>query len=565
MFFVILASAVFASVSDLVAPFLYKEFFDILTDSSITEAKAELIRILLFILGIHMLTTLFWRISFFTNNRFQPKVMADLANTCFAYLHKHSFSFFNNNFVGSLVKRVNRFYRAFEALSDRLMFDLLKLAIEVTVITAVLFTKSVILGISILLWTILFVALNYFYSVFKLKYDIERSEQDTKVTGVLADSVTNQSNIKLFAGYDRERKRFGSVTEELRRLRTLTWDLGQIAESVQILLMIALEVILMYFAIGLWEQGVLSIGDFVLLQAYLMSLFNHIWSFGRIIRDFYEQLADAEEMTVILDTPHEVKDKKRAGLLDVKKAKIKFDNVDFYYHKTRKVIDKLKLIIKPGEKVALVGPSGAGKSTIIKLLLRIHDVSGGKIFIDEQNIANVSQDSLHQAISLVPQDPILFHRTLLENIRYAKPNATEEEVIKAAELAHCHEFIKDFPEGYNTYVGERGVKLSGGERQRVAIARAILSNSPILILDEATSSLDSESEKLIQDALDQLMKKKTVIVVAHRLSTIMKMDRILVVEGGKIVEQGSHKELLKKKKGIYSRLWKYQAGGFTKT
>ncbi|MEK7558106.1 MAG: ATP-binding cassette domain-containing protein, partial [Patescibacteria group bacterium] len=218
--------------------------------------------------------------------------------------------------------------------------------------------------------------------------------------------------------------------------------------------------------------------------------------------------------------------------------------------------------IKPQEKIALIGPSGAGKTTVIKLLLRMWDLTGGQIFIDGQDISQITQKSLWENISLVPQDPILFHRTLMENIRYSKQEATDDEVIKAAKLAHCHEFIGKTINGYNTYVGERGIKLSGGERQRVAIARAILRNAPILIFDEATSSLDSESEYLIQDALDKLMKNKVVITIAHRLSTIKKMDRIIVIDDGKIIEEDTHLELIKKEKGIYKKLWELQAGGF---
>jgi ATP-binding cassette subfamily B protein len=326
--------------------------------------------------------------------------------------------------------------------------------------------------------------------------------------------------------------------------------------------MTILEIGLMFLAIKLWQKNILTVGDFVLIQAYLLRIFEKLWGFGRVIRDFYENLADAEEMTEILETPHEIVDIPNAKKLKIITGGIKFNNVDFNYNQTRKVLDKFNLEIKPQEKIALVGPSGAGKSTIVRLLLRLHDINAGEIIIDKQNIAKVMQESLWQNISLVPQDPILFHRTLLENIRYGELKATDKDVIKAAKIAHCHEFISQLPDGYGTYVGERGVKLSGGERQRVAIARAVLRNAPILVLDEATSSLDSESERYIQDALDKLMKEKTVIVIAHRLSTIMKMDRIIVIDKGGIIEEGTHKELLKKKNGIYKKLWKIQAGGF---
>ena len=259
-------------------------------------------------------------------------------------------------------------------------------------------------------------------------------------------------------------------------------------------------------------------------------------------------------MVEILMTPHEVKNLPAATILEVKEGKVEFKKVSFSFNKTRGLIDNLNLSIGRGEKVALIGPSGAGKSTIVKLLLRTYDLTSGSILVDNQNIQRVTQESLRQNISLVPQDPVLFHRTLLENIRYGRLGATDTEVIEAARLAHCDEFIETFPLKYNTLVGERGIKLSGGERQRVAIARAILKNAPILILDEATSSLDSYSESLIQDALEKLMKGKTSIVIAHRLSTIRKMDRIIVIETGQIVEDGSHDDLLVKGKGLYKRL-----------
>ncbi|MFA4831608.1 MAG: ABC transporter ATP-binding protein, partial [Patescibacteria group bacterium] len=344
-----------------------------------------------------------------------------------------------------------------------------------------------------------------------------------------------------------------------------SWNLSNLFEAIQGLLMVILEIGVIYLGIRLWEAGLFTVGDFVLLQSYVLIVFIRIWGVGRIIRHIYQDLADAEEMTVILDSPHEIRDIPKAKDLIVKKGAVEFNKVEFYYHQTRRIIKDFNLTIKPGERIALVGPSGAGKSTIVKLLLRMHEATEGKILIDGQKINQVKQESLWRGISLVPQEPILFHRTLMENIRYGQPKATDSEVMNASKLAHCHEFIINFPDAYSTYVGERGIKLSGGERQRVAIARAILRNAPILVLDEATSSLDSESEALIQKGLENLMKGKTVIVIAHRLSTIMKMDRIIVIDGGKIKEQGSHKELLGKKEGLYKRLWKVQAGGFLAT
>jgi ATP-binding cassette subfamily B protein len=267
---------------------------------------------------------------------------------------------------------------------------------------------------------------------------------------------------------------------------------------------------------------------------------------------------------VILDEEHEVKDSLGAKNLKINAGKVEFDKVSFSYNKAKEesVIKNLSFKVKPGEKVALIGPSGGGKSTLTKLILRLFDIKKGSILIDGQDISKVTQDSLRRQIALVPQDPILFHRTLRENIRYANQHVSDEELIAASKMAHCHEFIKKLPHGYDTHVGERGIKLSGGQRQRVAIARAILSQAKILILDEATSSLDSESEKLIQDALKNLIKNKTTFIIAHRLSTIMNVDRIFVLENGRIIEEGTHADLVSKESGLYKKLWNLQVGGY---
>lgn len=560
--FLLIASVLailFGDIFKILTPYLFKNFFDELTSSGDVHVLKFT---LLLIVASTLAHWLFISIARVFNARFQIRVMRDIANTSFAFIHRHSFSFFNNNFVGSLVKKVNRFIYSFEGIADRVVWDFFPIALQLVMVVGVLSTRSIWIGAAILVWTIVFMAINVGFSQYKIKYDIQRSKLQTKTTGILADSITNHSNVKLLTGYEREKKRFANVFESLTKLQIFTWDLGTLFETIQWFLMIVLEMSIVYLSITLWQQGILTIGDFVLIQLYLTSLFDKLYGFGRIIRFLYQNLADAEEMTEIFEKPLEITEHRRAKELVADKGSIEFDKVNFSYHKTRRIMHAFNLTIKAGERVALVGPSGAGKSTIVKLLLRQHDVSRGQIRIDGQRIDRTTLESLWSAISLVPQDPILFHRTIMENIRYGKPDATDAEVIEAAKAANCHHFIDSFPEGYNTYVGERGVKLSGGERQRVAIARAILRNAPILILDEATASLDSESESLIQNALDTLMKGKTVIVVAHRLSTIMQSDRILVIDQGEIIEQGTHKKLLEKKDGQYKKLWELQAGGF---
>ncbi len=560
-FILIVACVVSAATLGIVVPLYYKRFFDILALADTSRADA-LVGVLLIIGALELARWALWRISTFISAPFEAAGLGNLANKCFAYLHKHSFSYFNNNFVGSLVKRVNWFTRAYEGTMDKLFWNILPVGVNISAIIIVLIFKQPVLALAIVVWTVLFLAVNWIFTSYKIKFDLERNEAESKATAVLADTITNNSNVKLFVGYDREVTNFGNANDYVIKLRKHTWKLDNIFDAMQGLLVVVLQVGIFFLAIYLWKKGTITVGDFVLIQTYIIIIFESVWGFGRIIRQLYTDLSDADEMTAILLTPHEINDAVDARELKIVDGKIVFDDVDFNYNETRKIIQKMNLTIQPHEKVALVGPSGAGKSTIVKLLLRMHDVTGGKILIDGQSVTSVSQESLWSAISLVPQDPILFHRTLMENIRYGKPDATDDEVVHAAKLAHCHEFIEEFQDKYQTFVGERGVKLSGGERQRVAIARAILRNAPILILDEATSSLDSESEHLIQDALNTLMKNKTVIVIAHRLSTIMEMDRIMVVNHGAIVEEGTHDTLLQKSGGIYAQLWKRQAGGF---
>jgi len=560
-FFTIIISVILASLSGVIIPLFLKDFFNII--SGATAAPEPLIRIAFIIAGLKLSEWIFWRLSTFVAVAFSTKVMADLSNKAFAYLHRHSFDFFNNSFVGSLVKRMRNFYHSFDELADNIFWELIPLLVNVIFIFTVLFSLSSLLGLSVSLWLVIYMVLSLVFAKYKLGYDIKRMKIETAATGLLADTITNNANVKLWNGVGRETNGFAGKNEELRRSRNFSYNLNNIYDAIQGVLMGVLEVGILFVAIDLWTKGLLTVGDFVLIQSYLLNIFMRIWGFGRVIRRVYEALSDADDMTEVLMTPHGIKDIPNAGELAVTEGRISFKDVTFGYRDSgKKIINDMDLEISPGEKVAFIGRSGAGKTTITKLLLRMYDVSSGSIEIDGVNIAEVTQESVWKNISLVPQDPILFHRSLMENIKYGKPSASASEVEEAARAANCHEFISNLPEGYDTFVGERGIRLSGGERQRVAIARAILRNAPILILDEATSSLDSESELLIQQALERLMKGKTVIVIAHRLSTIRKMDRIIAIDDGKIVEEGSHSDLTSDGNSVYGKMWKLQAEGF---
>lgn len=559
--FTLVSTMIIATMTALWTPFLYKNFFNILALGNLGEFN-RLSRIIVVILVINLLGWLAYRIENFFTTYFESSVMRDLLNTCFTYVQKHSYGFFANNFSGTLQRRVNRYSRSYEDIADMFLWEATPNILRVAGIIIILLYKYWVLGLGILVWSILHTTFNYYFTQYRLRYDLRKSQTDSEISGFLADTIVNNINIKIFTNFLFEARAFRDLTEKWRRIARKSWDLDAWSFGVQGLLMALTEFLAFYISLRYWRAGKFNIGDFVFIQSYVLMTFNNVWNFSRYLKRFYESMADANEMTEILLTTHEVKDAPGAKELAVSRGEIEFKNVNYSYHEELAVYKKFNLTIKAGEKVAVIGPSGGGKTTLVKLLLRFYDLDSGAIKIDGHDIAKVTQDSLRENIGFVPQDPILFHRSIMENMRYARPDASDEQVYEAARLAHCDEFIAALPQKYNTFVGERGIKLSGGERQRVAIARAILKNAPILVLDEATSSLDSYSERLIQDALKNLMANKTVIVIAHRLSTVMQMDRIIVIEGGKITEQGKHKELLKLEEGTYQKLWNIQAGGF---
>lgn len=562
LFFTVVVCGLIMQATYLIAPLYLKKFINILATGTPTDAAVHsLLIILATVVVVWFVDFVAHRIQYVATMYLELRVMKDLYHASFDYLLGHSYNFFTSQFAGSLTHRMSRFSKVYEMLFDALMNNFLPTLLFISGAIVILFIRNHTLGIILAVWAILFLAFQVYVARKRLPIRAARAAAESRITGNLADAISNQSTVALFSGHEHEAERFRTTVHEWILLAKRAWLADAWIWMGIGLLMISVQAALLYVGIRLWQQGLFTAGDFILIQAYLLTAFERLEKINRDLRRVNDAYSDAREMIDILDTPHEVRDMPDAQSLSVSNGKIEFKNMSFFYNADQTIFHDFNLSIAPGEKVALVGKSGAGKSTIIKLILRLFDVKSGSIEIDNQNITAVSQESLRDRIAFVPQEPILFHRTLMENIRYGRLDASDNEVIMAGKRARCHEFIMSLPHTYDTYVGERGIKLSGGERQRVAIARAILKNAPILILDEATSSLDSTSELLIQAALAELMQGKTVIVIAHRLSTIMKMDRIVVLEKGKIIEEGTHKELLERN-GRYAELWHHQAGGF---
>ncbi|MFV9875373.1 MAG: ABC transporter ATP-binding protein [Rickettsiales endosymbiont of Dermacentor nuttalli] len=551
------------SIQESFFPYFIKVIVDAV--SNYNGNKALIFSYLSSKLIIAILFLLFVEINFRTNDflmcKVYPKFMANVRCTLFGYVQHHSHSFFTNNFAGNIASKIARFPEASQKIIDEFITVFWPVTITMIISCVLLFLEEPFFAYIVITWFVSQIAITIAFSGKCQSSSMYRFYKLTELNGKIVDNITNIMNVRLFGRYQYERNYLDKYQEAEKEAFAKSLFYNALMKFCLGLSSLTFVISMIGGALYFYSQDKLSLGDVALVLSYY-NLIGLTWYMCMEFVIFYEMVGACNDSLSIIRENYHIIDDSDAKILKVTEGCIKFKDVTFTYIRNQNVFRNKSINILPKQKVGLVGFSGSGKTTFVNLILRYFDLESGQILIDNQDISQVTQDSLRNSISIIPQDPSLFHRTLLENIRYGKLDATGDEVIEAAKAAHIHDFIMGLPEKYNTLVGERGTKLSGGQRQRIAMARAMLKNAPILILDEATSSLDSITESNVQNSLVNLMQGKTVIVIAHRLSTLLHMDRILVFEHGHIVEDGDHKSLLKQTNSHYATLWNMQAGGF---
>jgi ATP-binding cassette subfamily B protein len=493
--------------------------------------------------------------------RIGPRQRQSVTRALYAYLQHHSHRYLSNDFAGSLAHRISETSMGVSQTLWTIIFDFWPMALVFMLAVLILGRASRGLAELVAVWAGCFIFASFVLARRCRPYAVRASAIRSETTGKVVDAVTNLNSTRLFARLEFERVHLdGQLRRELRAVnrsngyseRVRWFQYGAAA---------LLKVGVLYYAVTLWARGTIGVAELVVACTTALLVINEARNLSRRFLEFFEYVGNVANGVYTIVQEHEIVDGPHAQPARITAGQIELHDVSFAYMPSQPIFEHLSVTIPAGQRVGLVGFSGSGKSTFVSLILRLFDPQRGRILIDGQDIRQLTQESLHEQLSLIPQDPNLFHRSLMDNIRYGRLNATDEEVIEAARRAHAHEFIVQIKDGYESLVGERGVKLSGGQRQRIALARVLVKNAPILILDEATSSLDSVTEQVIQETLAEVMQGRTVMVVAHRLSTVAHLDRILVFDQGRIVEDGSHAELLARQ-GTYHRLWSRQAGGF---
>lgn len=545
-------------------PFAYnyaiKLFLDTMTNPAPLTYHAILFPIFLF-MGAQLVLEIMWRMSNIASWKSEPYVRRSILLKSYDYVQHHSYLFFQDNFTGTLSSKLKGILDGYDKFWTEIHHGLLQRILKSIVGLCALSFINVYLGLFVFIWAAIYVPIMYKLSKRLNELSFEETESRHALIGQISDKITNIISLFAFASRKRELQTLDhQMSHDFipKQIKTYKYHFKfQIIGGLLYLIMLGF---ILFYMIHLKMIGSISIGDFAFVFGVTLVIAEDIWMATISLQDFSRAIGDLKSALSILNVPQENLDRKNTQTFVIKSPTIEFKNVRFGYDGKNAVFKDLNLSVKSGEKIGLVGHSGAGKSSLVNLLLRYFTNDKGEILISDQNINDVTQDSLRENIAVIPQDTLLFHRTLMENIRYGKPTATDEEVIEASKRAHLHEFIMQLPERYQSYVGERGIKLSGGQRQRIAIARAILKDAPILVLDEATSSLDSHTEQLIQDSLNFLIedKRKTVIAIAHRLSTLKHMDRIIVLDKGMIIEEGTHNKLIHNEHSVYKKLWELQ-------
>jgi ATP-binding cassette subfamily B protein len=554
---VALLSLVLSKVAIVGIPLIFKEIIDILDTP---DKSAIVIPLALFILygAARLSGSLFNEVRDAVFARVRYRAMRRLSNKVLSHLHKLSLRYHLERRTGNVVRDLERGTSSISQILNYLVFNIVPTFAEFILVAFILLgqyeAKFAIITFSTVA---IYISFTLWVTEWRMHYRHKMNSLDSESNGQAVDSLINYETVKYFNNEAFEVNRYDTTLSEWEDAAVTSQTSMSILNFGQgAIIAVGLTFIMIFAGQGVID-GKMTLGDLVLINTMMLQLFMPLSFLGIIYRMLKHTLADMDMVFNLLDEDLEIKDVNNAKELKHVKGEIKFEHVDFSYNEDRKILHDISFTVKPGQKLAIVGHSGSGKSTLARLLFRFYDVSNGCILYDDQNIAQVTQSSLRQAVGIVPQDTVLFNESILYNIEYAKPNASKEEIIHAAKLANIHEFIEGLPEGYDTAVGERGLKLSGGEKQRLAIARVILKGSPILIFDEATSSLDSKSEKVILEALSSVAQTHTTLVIAHRLSTITDSDEILVMDKGRIVEQGSHSELLAKS-GVYADMWSLQ-------
>ena len=550
-------------VTIFVGPLIIAQLLNIIQHNQLHDAKNLWSLIALYGVSELWSSVIGWRLVLYLVWTFETAMQRDLYAQCFSKLTNQTLFFHSNKFGGSLVSQTNKLIGAVESFWDTIIWSVLPLVVSLVGSIVVLSTLLWQYALFLLIFSIVFSIVVYYGSKPMAKLTKKEAKASNKLNGQLADVISNVLAVKS-SGAEATEQKFFTKTVNSWRNSSLDVMRGFLKVStVYSSINMVIKIGAIAFAVYAAQNNLVSVASVYLIITYTGSVAHELWNMNGIMRNYNRIIGNANDMVEILQTPTTLIDKS-SSKLEVTNGEISMDKITFTHDEGQgdTLFHDFSLDIKPGEKIGLVGASGSGKTTLTKLLLRFADIDSGKITIDGQDISEVTQASLRAKIAYVPQEPLLFHRSVRENIAYGRPDATDAEIEEAAKKAGAYDFIIGLKDGFDTMVGERGTKLSGGQRQRVAIARAILKDAPILVLDEATSALDSESEALIQKSLETLMENRTSIVIAHRLSTIAKLDRIIVLKNGKIVEDGSHDELINKKRGVYAKLWARQSGGF---